>query len=93
MKPKTESRKQKAEILPAPAPKPVYIISNEAVAEMEAILNSSIHELVFAFQFLGDDNTDDAQNALTTVGMNVDRVQEMIVAIEKEIAAKQQEAS
>jgi hypothetical protein len=46
---------------------------------IERTLNTTIHELVFCCQHAGDDNVEDAQNALMTAQGNLEEVAEILL--------------
>ena len=47
---------------------------------IERTINACIHELVYALHHIEENETEEAQDCLTTVGMNVDTVQQQILA-------------
>ena len=60
-------------------PERVAPIDDITWERIEHTINCSIHELVYALHHIEDDQFDEAQNCLTTVGMNVDTIQEQLL--------------
>jgi hypothetical protein len=75
---KTKKMPVKSE--PAPESKKVRPISERAFTEIESIVNASLRELVFGVTHVDNHDAESAQECFTTVGMNVDRIQEIICA-------------
>lgn len=48
------------------------------MTEVETVVHASVDELVFAKHFVEDDCLAEAQEALLTIAMNVERLQEMV---------------
>lgn len=65
----------------------IYGISDESIAEVERLCNASIRELVMATVHAENDETDDAQNCLSQVHLNIDNLQHYLADCEKEISA------
>jgi hypothetical protein len=55
-------------------------LTNEQHEEIERSINATIHELVFAQQHIDQDDFDDASTLLVQCQMNLDRLNEIIVA-------------
>ena len=84
---------------PAAPAKPVgvahpspLVIPDQVINDLEHLINCCIHELVFALHYLTNDDHESSMDCLTTVGLNVDCIQEQILAYQK-AATKTQEAA
>lgn len=60
-------------------------IPDRVFEEIERLVNASLRELVFGEKHAENNEPDEAQNCFTTVGMNVDRIQELIQENTKEV--------
>ncbi len=60
------------------------VISDALFEQLKETINISIHELVFAAQFLDDDEIEEAQNCLTTIALNVESLQNQITIAARE---------
>jgi hypothetical protein len=57
-------------------------ITNAQAEEIERLTNASIHELVFFNHHVGEDDHSSAQETLTQLNLNVERIGEILASKE-----------